>query len=139
MKEELRLLIKEKGMKATPARCAILNAFLEGGRPMNADAIALKTASDDINLVTIYRTISTFEKAGIVKKVDFRKGSEYYELAHGSHHHHHLICKGCETVESFDFCIAPEISKKILKSSKKFTSVSDHAFELFGYCKKCAK
>ncbi|MEY2664780.1 MAG: hypothetical protein RIT04_588 [Candidatus Parcubacteria bacterium] len=139
--------LKESGFKVTPARQAILSVFAEQHEPIDAEFIfkyiqraeknTTRTgAAKDINLVTIYRTLTSLEKAGIVKRVDLRKGSISYELA--DTHHHHIVCTSCGCIEDFDMCEVEGVARAVLKNSKNFIQVSQHSFELFGTCKKCA-
>lgn len=88
------------------------------------------------NLVTVYRTLATFETAGILRRVDLHKDSVFYELA--EHHHHHIVCTDCGTVESFEDCDIKSVTKNALARSSKFDSVSSHSLEFFGVCRSCA-
>ncbi len=81
--------------------------------------------------------MSQYYDAHIVSRVDFREGFERFEFQ--DHHHHHMVCIDCGVVEEFETCEAEDISKKVLRSSKKFKSINDHALELFGLCNVCAK
>jgi len=128
-------MLKEKGLKNTPTRRAILGIFSLNCKPINAEYIFSKLKSKKINLVTIYRTLASFEKSGILCRVDVHRGSACYELV--LNHHHHLICTDCGTVEEFKTCDIKKTSDDILKHSN-FKSVSTHSFELFGLCKKCS-
>jgi Fe2+ or Zn2+ uptake regulation protein len=136
MSKDFSAMLKEKGLKNTPTRRAILNVFSTDCKPINAEYIFDKLKKDDINLVTIYRTLESFEEVGILKRVSLNKASSYYELA--ENHHHHLICTNCGTIEGFKECDISDVSRKALKGSK-FQTVSEHSLELFGKCKKCAR
>jgi Fe2+ or Zn2+ uptake regulation protein len=138
MQQEPLDLFKKNNLKITTARKNILDLFGREHAILCSQDIFTLLKKSGIDLATVYRTLQTFEIAGIIKKVDTRKGVDHYELA-TQHHHHHLICKKCNSVESFEMCIALDVSKKILKSSKKFKSVDEHSFELFGYCNKCSR
>ncbi len=127
--------LKRAKLKVTPARTHILELFNEDCKPLNAEDIAEKIK--DTDPVTVYRTLASFEKAKILKQVDLRKGSVYYELA--DHHHHHIVCTDCGDVEEFEMCAVPKISEHVLKHSQKFTAINEHSLELFGVCKSCNK
>jgi Fur family ferric uptake transcriptional regulator len=128
-------ILKDHKLKVTPARIHILELFSEHCKPMNVEDIAKKLHGADV--VTVYRTLQTFEKLKIVQQVDLRKGSVFYELT--DHHHHHIVCTDCGKVEEFELCVVPEIEKSILKKSKSFKHISEHSLELFGVCKACVK
>jgi len=138
MKEEtIRKKLNKAGLKATPARLAILALFAKRHTPLSADDIAIALKKEKIDLVTIYRTFASLEKAFILKRVDLRRDAAYFEMA-DNHHHHHLVCTECGDIEDFELCDIGNLSQKILKKSSKFKAVSDHAFELFGLCTSCA-
>lgn len=143
MVEKLGYILKEAGLKNTPARRFILEIFSSDCKPINAEYIqqalmsksTSSTSSKTVNLVTIYRTLASLEKAGILTKINLRKESAYYELA--DHHHHHIVCTRCGRTESFNTCIVDTISKDVLKKSSQFKTVDQHSLELFGLCAAC--
>lgn len=132
-----RTILKDSGFKVTPKRLVVLDLFSDNCRPINAEYIFEKLKRKNINLVTIYRTLTSFEKAGILHRVDLHKDSVYYELA--DHHHHHIICTNCGMVESFEECGVKKLSNNVLNKSSKFKSISQHSLEFFGLCKSCGK
>ena len=137
MIEDLSNILKKSGFKVTPIRLAILKVFCHDCEPVNAEFIFKKLKKEKVNIVTIYRTLGSFELAGILKRVDLQKDSAYYEMA--GHHHHHIVCTGCGLVEGFEDCNLDSLSKKVLHSSHKFNLITKHSLELFGLCKKCNK
>jgi len=134
------IFLKEKGFKVTQTRLDIFGIFSNDCKPINAEYIYKILKNKGLNLVTIYRTLLSFEKAGIIKRVSLNKESIYYELV-GDHHHHHIVCLHCKKVSNFDGCKADSDSliSKALKQNKNFDSISHHSFDLFGLCKKCSK
>ncbi len=140
--EELNtdILLKKKGYKITPARTAILDIFIKNKIPLTAYEICkkldkLKTIGD-INEATVYRTLSSFEKGGILKKIDLRKDRAYFELSND--HHHHIVCTNCGEIEDFKESNEMEIIlSQIVKKSSKFKNIKEHSLELFGICRAC--
>lgn len=139
MKLNLEHVLKTHKIKITGARIAILRLFTECDKPQSADMIEKRLKGESINQVTIYRTIESFVKAGIIGRVDLRQGSVFYELKSGHNHHHHIICTKCGTLEDFESCQIETLSKKIISESTKFKLIKDHSFELFGICNYCLK
>jgi Fe2+ or Zn2+ uptake regulation protein len=140
MVKDFNSILKDKGFKVTQTRLDILGIFSNDCKPINAEHIYKILKNKGVNLVTIYRTLLSFEKAGVLKRVDLHQESVYYELI-GDHHHHHIICLHCKKVYNFDGCNedANSLISKALKQNKDFDSISHHSFDLFGICKKCAK
>ena len=137
MKDELSNILKKSGFKVTPIRLAVLKVFSVDCKPINAEYIHEKLKKEKVNIVTIYRALTSFENAGILKRVDLQKDSVYYELA--GHHHHHIICTDCGLVEGFEECGLDSLSEKVIKKSSAFIRITKHSLELFGLCKKCVK
>ena len=135
MQKEQDIILKENGFKVTQTRILILKAFSVGCNPVNAEDIFKSLKKSKINLVTIYRTLTSFEEKGILKRIDLHKDSAYYEL--NDHHHHHIICTGCGLIESLGDCNEEGLSKSALKKSTKFKIISQHSLEFFGVCRKC--
>lgn len=119
--------------RATPKRIALMAVLQKAGQPLSAEV--LHSQMQEIDLVTVYRNLQEFLKAGIVHEVRFKDGIVRYELAHT--HHHHIVCTTCGLVEELDMCDVA-LEKKALKHARHFRTVSEHALEFFGVCKKCA-
>ena len=130
-------ILKNSNIKSTAPRIAVLEAFLSNKKPVAAQEIYNRIKKHQIDLVTVYRTITSFEKAGIIKRIDVRKDSIFYEL--NGTHHHHIVCTRCGDMEDFEQCEMDTLVKKIIHKSKIFSSINEHNFELFGLCNSCAK
>ncbi len=140
MVKDFNGILKERGFKITGTRLEILGIFSNDCKPINAEYIYKILKNKRVNLVTIYRTLLSFEKAGILKRANLNQESVFYELV-GDHHHHHIVCLKCKKVSNFDGCKkdSDSLISKALKQNKDFDSISHHSFDLFGICKKCAK
>ncbi len=131
-------LLKQYKLKVTPARQAILGVLSNSHKPVSVEEIfSSKKLSKDINQVTVYRTLASFQKLNIVRPVDIRADAIHYELVHIDEHHHHIVCTSCGDIEDFKQCNVKNIVHTIMKSLKKFFKANDHSFELFGICKNC--
>ena len=139
MVKDFRSILKEKSFKVTQTRLDILGIFSNDCKPINAEHIYKILKNKGVNLVTIYRTLLSFEKAGILKRANLNQESVFYELV-GDHHHHHIVCLKCKKVSNFDGCKEDSdlLILKALKQNKDFDSISHHSFDLFGICKKCS-
>ena len=94
--------LKQVGLKITHPRKRILNVLEDvDAKHMTADDIyrSLVEAGEDIGLATVYRVLSQFEAAGLVKKHNFEGGQAFYELDEGSHHDHMVDIESGEVIE----------------------------------------
>ena len=95
--------IKNSGLKATGPRMKILEVFQNAQeRHMSAEDVyrILIQQGSDIGLATVYRVLSQFEQAGLLRRNSFATDKAIYELDEGMHHDH-LICLDCGRVEEF--------------------------------------
>lgn len=124
--------LKKTGLKITDSRVDILSVIDTAKTPISAADIHTKKG---IDITTVYRTLETFEKAGLIRRVDLRTDTVLYESV--KNHHHHIVCTSCGVIEDFENCTVSDLSKNILKKAKRFSSIDDHSFELFGVCDTC--
>lgn len=135
---DVRAILKKHDLKATAPRTALLSLLADKHAPMSAQDLHAKLPKTaPIDLVTVYRALESFQKAGIVKRVDLRTDSVLYEL--NDEHHHHIVCTECGLVEDFEMCDIELSVEKIARKSSGFASVRDHSLELFGVCNTCVK
>jgi Fe2+ or Zn2+ uptake regulation protein len=138
-KEEAKDILSSKKVIGTPKRVALLRVLSTHKKPVSVSELLKKVQKDiELDLVTMYRNLTLLSNVGIVKELHLQKGVSLYEYNKGDHHHH-FICRGCGYIEDIHDCLSLDITEKALKNTKKFSSVSDHSFELFGICNVCSK
>ncbi|MEK7574682.1 MAG: Fur family transcriptional regulator [Patescibacteria group bacterium] len=136
--ETLATLIRNAGYKVTAPRLLILSLLEQSKYPVCIKDLASRLLKANVDQVTAYRTLSAFEKSGIVTQVDFKRGSSYYELRDEQGDHHHIVCTTCHKVEDFKGCEYEKLAAKALRQVKAFATITAHSFEFFGLCKGCA-
>ena len=128
--------LKSTGLKATLPRLKILEVFQRGTqRHMTAEDVfrVLLQERTDVGLATVYRVLTQFEQAGILKRSNFESGKAVFELDEGSHHDH-LVCLQCGRVEEF-FDSAIEQRQQRVAAEHGF-ELQEHALALYGNCKR---
>ncbi|WP_242829379.1 Fur family transcriptional regulator [Butyrivibrio sp. WCD3002] len=142
--EEFKTLLKERGLKVTTQRLAVLDTLgINPDAHLTVEEIydLVKKSNPEIGLATIYRTVQVLKELQLIDRVNFDDGIERYELVHLSkdgshkHHHHHLICVNCGRVFEFEEDMMENLELKIAK--KTGFKVIDHEVKLYGYCKEC--
>ncbi len=130
--------LKSAGLKATVPRLKILEIFQTGTlRHMSAEDVYkdLLAEGNDVGLATVYRVLTQFEQAGLLKRSNFESGKSVFELDEGKHHDH-LVCLQCGRVEEF---YDPEIEKRQAKvASEQGFELQDHSLALYGNCRRRA-
>jgi Fe2+ or Zn2+ uptake regulation protein len=134
--------LRKSGLKATPARLAILALFRKSKRPLAAqeiiDTLPRSRGDRKIDQVTIYRTFKSFNAKGIIHPIDLRHNHAHYELTDMAEHHH-LICLHCGRIEDVHTCNVGEIQSTVLRVSKHFSKIKQHTLEFYGVCKSCER
>ncbi|MFM2398492.1 MAG: ferric iron uptake transcriptional regulator [Pseudomonadota bacterium] len=128
--------LKSSGLKATAPRLKILEIFHNAQqRHMTAeDVYKILLAEDgDIGLATVYRVLTQFEQAGLLKRNHFETGKAVFELNEGAHHDH-IVCLDCGHVEEF---VDSEIEKRQERIAKDLGfTLAEHALSMYGHCSR---
>jgi Fur family transcriptional regulator, ferric uptake regulator len=126
--------LKNMGLKATLPRLKILDLFQRTSeRHLSAeDVYRLLLAEDlDVGLATIYRVLTQFEQAGLLRRHHFESGKAVFELNQGNHHDH-IVCLDCGRVEEF---YDSEIeTRQNEAAAKRGFKVREHALHIYAEC-----
>ena len=129
--------LKDAGLKITLPRVKILQ-ILESSSPhhLSAEDVykQLLTNEEEIGIGTVYRVLTQFEDAGLVKRHHFEGGHSVFEIAK-SPHHDHIVCVKCGVVEEFSDESIEKRWKEIAESLG--FQLTDHNLNLYGLCLGC--
>lgn len=133
--------LRAAGLKVTVPRLKILQ-LLETSeiRHLAAEEVykLLLESGDDVGLATVYRVLTQFESAGLVKRHHFEGGRSVFELSrHEMEHHDHVVCVKCGQVEEF-FDEIIEKRQHDIAEAMGF-EVTEHSHYIYGICPKCKK
>lgn len=129
------LLVRHK-YRITKGRVSLLTHLKNTKKPLTVKEIRKSLAIDK---VTLYRALEDFVASRIVAKINLYNDVAHYEFIHTGHHHHHVVCEQCGTIEDIELCEQKNLEKSVLKESKRFSIVTSHALEFFGICKSCTR
>ncbi len=132
--EELRRVFEQGGLRLTQQRIMIYNAVSNAFDHPSAEAIheLLKKEAPTISLDTVYRTLSTLESLGLIKRVQIL---DHIRFDPDMSVHHHFICKRCKRIIDF---IWPEFdSFPLPEKLNELGKVYDHQVEIRGICREC--
>jgi Fur family transcriptional regulator, ferric uptake regulator len=127
-------ILKKNGLRLTKQRMAVLAAMSDQPQSVDELAAAISHQGYNLDLVTVYRTVSCFVELGIIRKTQFQDGVAKYEVQTNQNHHHHLVCNNCGLVE--DIKVDEQSLLKKVKNQTTF-QITDHLLEFFGICGKC--
>jgi len=141
--DRFKQLIKDKGLKVTRQRLAVLEAIASCPKEhLTAEEIfeLVKVDCPEIGLATVYRTIQLLNGLHLIDRVNFDDGFVRYEMGSAlesglRHRHHHLICIKCGKVISFQDDLLEGLEEKIAETTG--FRVVNHEVKLYGYCMEC--
>jgi len=136
-KNDLIGQLKEKGLKITPQRLAVIDALVENRhKHSGATLIYQETRKKlkSISLSTVYATLKEFSEQGLIKALEFDRMENRYDG--NLSEHINLICKRCGAISDFD--LPSSIEPKDIMRKSGFV-VTDTRMEYYGYCRDCLK
>jgi len=126
---------KDLGIKVTPQRIAIYRELASTDQHPSTEIIyrKIKGYYPNISLTTVYRTLETFEKLGLISVVNVLYNAARYDANLSPHHH--IVCTECKKIEDvYDESLNNlDISNKTLGDYK----VEGYSLLLSGVCKRC--
>ena len=125
--------LKKAGLKATLPRIKIMQVLASTAYQdvhFSAEDIykELIKMEQDIGLATVYRVLTQFESAGIVKKHHFEDNRAVYEII-SDEHHDHMVCVDTGDVLEFNDAIIENQQKEIAR--KAGYEIVDHSMILY--------
>ena len=127
---------KDLGIKVTPQRIAIYRELASTDQHPSTEIIykKIKDYYPNISLTTVYRTLETFEKLGLISVVNVLYNAARYDANLSPHHH--IVCTDCKKVEDvYDESLNNlDISNKTLGDYK----VEGYSLLLSGTCTSCS-
>jgi Fur family peroxide stress response transcriptional regulator len=136
-KESIIKHLKEKGLKITPQRMAIIEVLIEqkdlhpGARLVYKEA---KKKKKSLSLSATYATLNELSRHGIIKTLQFDKMENRYDG--NLEEHINLICERCKKI--LDYTVPIAIDQEGVAEKTGF-SITDTRLEYYGYCRECRK
>ncbi|WP_158827400.1 Fur family transcriptional regulator [Mucilaginibacter lacusdianchii] len=138
MNEEFVKLLHNNQLKATASRLSVLQIISERDAAISQPVLE-KMLGEDVDRVTLYRILKTFEDKGILHKVIDLNGTANYAICHSScsehaHHdeHFHFNCSNCHSVYCMNDFHLPALA---MPPGFKAHTVN---LSITGLCKKCS-
>ncbi|MFD2554396.1 Fur family transcriptional regulator [Sphingobacterium tabacisoli] len=135
--EEFSDLLRKNKLKITQPRLRVLEIISEKTSALSQPELE-KIVGKDIDRVTLYRILGSFEEKGILHKVFDLNGTATYAICStkcSAHHHHdqhiHFICSVCNSVYCLDEVSVPKIN---IPNNFSLHSIAINAV---GLCDQC--
>ena len=136
--DELKKIVKQKGLKYTEQREIVLNILLHANEHLTAEEIynliKSENPNSNIGIATVYRALGFLEEVDLITSITFGTDGKKYE-SNTKEHHDHLICTSCGKIVEF---MDDEIEKRQDRIAKKNKfKITSHSMQLYGLCKSC--
>jgi len=131
----LKDIFSDAGIKLTPQRIEIFRAIYGTASHPSAEMIyyRLKQKMPSISLDTIYRTLSTLEKLGLINRVTALDRQSRFDAKIETHHH--FICTRCGSITDFYW---PSFDNSSLPAGLEMRGrVTSKHIEVRGICADC--
>lgn len=127
--------LKEKGIRITPQRHAILEFLIETSSHPTADEIYRKLEGNfpNMSVATVYNNLRVLKETGLVKELTYGDASSRYDFTIEAHYH--AICEKCGKIVDFDYSGLQEIER--IAEEKLGFKINHHRMELYGGCPDC--
>lgn len=131
--------VSGRGLRLTRQRRAVLEVIERSKSHLDAAAILERARVLDptVHKVTVYRTLETLKKHGLVDELDLMHvvgGGHFYEWR-GEKDHAHVTCLGCGRVQEVETPTLERLKARIARDLDMEISVA--RFELGGLCPSC--
>lgn len=129
-------ILKEKKLKITPQRIAILEELNNNGHSTVDDVFnRIKVKVPSVSLATVYKNILALQSMDILKSVKTPTQKQKYEINRKPHIH--LFCKICEKLEDFE--IDTSEFQDYCRKTSGYANIEDASVLLTGICNDCSK
>ncbi|HQI26153.1 MAG: Fur family transcriptional regulator [Smithellaceae bacterium] len=136
-KEDLISQLREKGLKVTSQRLAVIDALVKNRKLHPGASLIYKEArkkTKSVSLSTVYATLKEFSENGLIKSLEFDRMENRYDA--NLSEHINLICKRCGAIIDYDLPTTVEPRDIVKKSG---FVVTEARMEYYGYCRDCLK
>lgn len=136
--DDLKQIVKNKGLKYTKQREIILETILNSDKHLTAEELHNQINQEQpdakIGIATVYRTLAFLEDENLVSSIAMDKDGKKFE-PNTKKHHDHLICVKCNKIIEF---LDEEIEKKQEQVAQdNGFKLLNHTMYLYGVCKDC--
>lgn len=135
---ELTSILKEHGLKVTPQRLSIFKILRNTKAHPNAEAIykAIQEEHPTMSLATVYKTVDTFVKHGLIQQINV--GEDSYRYDADTSEHSHIQCTVCKQVMDLPVLAHIKELRNEVQGTTGFT-LSHEQLYFYGVCPECNK
>ena len=137
-RQNLRATLRAAGLRATPARVAVLGALREAEAPLSHAEVADLVDDAGCDRTTVFRNLVALAETGLLRRLDCGDRTWRFEVAgdeeKGDHTHPHFLCTECGSVQCVDGVELTLARRRLLPRSIRNGAVE---IQLRGVCDRC--
>lgn len=128
--------LKRKGIRLTPQRQWILRYLKDTTEHPTAEQVHQAVSKDlsGISVATVYNTLHTLTKLGVVHELSYGDGSSRFDG--NDTEHAHLVCEDCGKVTDIPTPPVDHIGSGVADSLG--FSIQHYRLEFYGQCASCS-
>ena len=134
--EQFKTLIRNAGLRATPARIATLKLLHGATSPLTHADVSAELDGLGIDKATVFRNLNDLVAAGLLRRTELGDHVWRFEVIsehdQNSGSHPHFVCVDCGNVSCIDEVELTSSSEKIRKRFGEVTEIL-----LRGHCNDC--
>jgi len=137
---EVAARLTDVGQSYTANRSSLVELMARSDQPLSIPDVLER--HPDLAQSSVYRNLAVLEQAGVVLRIVTGDEFARFELAEAlsGHHHHHLICSQCGSVE--DVTLPPSVEATVVRelegqARRRGFEPSGHQVDLLGRCATC--
>jgi Fur family transcriptional regulator, peroxide stress response regulator len=126
---------REAGLRLTHQRLEIFSELADTPDHPTAETIyqRIRKKIPTISLDTVYRTLATFARHGLINKVETTESQARFEVK--IMRHHHVICRRCNRITDFQWESLDDVSLPV--EIDRWGRVENRNVIAYGICTAC--
>lgn len=135
--ELVRSLIRDAGLRTTPARIAILMLLIKAQSPQTHSVVADALSPLGVDKATVFRNLKSLTEVGLLRRTELGDHVWRFEAVRTNHEHSdtthpHFLCVDCGAITCLDDVQLTEESNRLTRLVVEITEIL-----VRGHCKKC--
>jgi len=133
--QHFEAICKDAGLKLTHQRLVIYTELIQSHDHPSAEALykTLEKSLPSLSLDTVYRTLATFEKLGLIHRLETVSSQARYEAL--GERHHHFLCDECSRV--YDFFWPAFDTMRLPEEVDELGEIDRTSVVVHGVCSQC--
>lgn len=128
---------RQAGLRLTPQRLEIFRLLSQSADHPSVEELhrRLLVKFPTVSLDTVYRTLGTLARHGLVHRIELAESHARYEVRKTPHHH--LICRSCKEIVDFKWTSFDEAA--LPDELDAWGKIEDRNVMVSGLCRNCGE